>query len=812
MKTQTVRAFTVFFVVLLLHTSLVSAQDQATSRSVVGQQQAAGAQVIINQIDTSAFPKVTIFALVAKDGVPLKGLSAADFRVREDEVDQAPLTVVPKLTPLNAVVALDTSGSMRQRMADAQTAAKSFIDMLNPEDKVQVLSFAREVKILSPGGDRPSAKAAIDATMARGDTALYDALYTSVAMLKDTAGRKVITLLSDGADDNGAGKQLSKHSVNDVLALAREVNVPIYTIGVGTEIDETTLRKVANETGGASLIAPQPQQLKALYAKIGEQLAGQYNIYYTSNLPGDGTEHRVQLKYGDATGTKGYKAPLLAQAKPESPPVTVTQAVTPPPAPPTTPEVKKVDILTTEYAELITAPNAMWEKLLVGGVDPQTGESENAVYGFKGDKTATFDTVRIFIGETTNSNIKTVELLVSARLPHGSVHIGGQGRNSEHPNGKDGRLARVQVHTGHGQISQMQNDRAWRFSWVRFDKVGDAGKSLQILGQVNPSTQAVTPPPAPPATPEVKKVDILTPEYAELITAPNEQWEKLLTGDFNRSTSESENAVYGFKGEKTATFDTVRIFIGETRNTNLKTLELLVGSDSPTGPFTSAGKVETQNIRMAKTGGWQEFKFAPVTAKYLKCKMTGHGASYVYVDKVGDAGKSLQILGQVNPSTQAVTPPPAPPATPEVKKVDILTPEYAELITAPNEQWEKLLTGDFNRSTSESENAVYGFKGEKTATFDTVRIFIGETRNTNLKTLELLVGSDSPTGPFTSAGKVETQNIRMAKTGGWQEFKFTPVTAKYLKCKMTGHGASYVYVDKVGDAGKSLQILGQVNP
>lgn len=480
MKRHVIRTLATTFAVLLFFlTCPLSAQDEATSRRVTGQQQAVGAEVTINQIDTSAYPKVTIFAIVAKDGVPLKGLSADDFRVREDEVDQSPLTVVPKLTPLNAVVALDTSGSMKPRMAVAQAAAKSFIDMLNPEDKVQVLSFAREVKILSPGGDRTSAKAAIDTTVARGDTALYDALYTSVERLKSTPGRKVVTLLSDGADDNGAGKQLSKHSVDDVLVLAREVNVPIYTVGVGTEIDKMTLTRVANDTGGASLITPQPEELKALYAKIGEQLAGQYNIYYKSNLPGDGSEHRVQLKYGDAIGTKEYKAPLL-----------VTQAATPT---------------------------------------------------------------------------------------------------------------------------------------------------------------------APPAIPtEAKKVDILTPEYAELIMAPSERWEKLLTGETGRAVSlwqgESENAVFGFKDEKTATFDTVRVFIGETSSANIKSVEFLVSNDSPTGPFKSAGRTgETQNVRMMKTGGWQEFKFAPITARYLKCKITTHGSSEVYIYKVGDTHKTLEILGVVNP-------------------------------------------------------------------------------------------------------------------------------------------------------------------
>ncbi len=454
---------------LLLPVSELAAQDQAASRSVAGREQAADAQIVINQIDTSAFPKVTLFASVTKDGVPLKGLNADNFRVREDEVDQEPITVVPKLTPLNAVVALDTSGSMKQRMADAQSAAKSFIQLLSPEDKVQVLSFAREVKILAADGGRESAEAAVEAVSARGDTALYDALYASVEMLKDTPGRKAVTLLSDGADDDGTGKQLSKHSVEDALRLAREVNVPIYTVGVGTELDEAALKKVAAETGGANLITPQPEQLKELYAKIGEQLVGQYSIQYTSNLPGDGSEHKVQLKHKDAVGAKEYKAPLKEEAKAKPEPVVET------------------DILTPEYMELIKAPQAAWEHLLDVGLD----------------------------------------------------------------------------------------------SSIRY--------------------------------------------------------------------AESGKAVFGFKDEHTATFDAVRIFINETDSYNVKTLELLFSAASHSGPFESAGMFEVENIRMMKTGGWQEFKFPPVTAKYVVFKMASHDGTWMRIIKDSKAGKGIQLMGHLNP-------------------------------------------------------------------------------------------------------------------------------------------------------------------
>jgi VWFA-related protein len=289
------------------------------SRRVTGEQAAAGAQVQLNQLDTSEFPKVTIFATVLKDGVPVPGLGAGDFRVREDEVDQEPITVGPKLSALSVVLTLDTSGSMKKRLSDAQAAAASFLDTLQSQDKAQVIRFSRDVKTIYPmGSDHAAARAAIGATAARGDTALWDALYASLESLRDVSGRKAIVLLSDGVDDDGSGKPLSKHTVTDVLSLARQVNTPIYAIGLGTELDEVNLRKIATESGALYLSASEPSELKRLYDNIGKQLAGQYAIYYTSNLPADGSEHRVQVRYGGITSTKSYvvlsaaKAPSVA--------------------------------------------------------------------------------------------------------------------------------------------------------------------------------------------------------------------------------------------------------------------------------------------------------------------------------------------------------------------------------------------------------------------------------------------------------------------------------------------------------------------
>lgn len=304
-----------FIALFLFAATAAKAEDPVTTRRVDGQSAAAGAEIIINQIDVSQYPKVTIFSTILRDGRPVPNLTSADFRIREDEVDQEPLTVVPKLTPLAAVITMDVSGSMRKALPTAQQAAANFVDSLTETDQAAVIAFSREVKTAVPfTSNKAIIKNGISATTARGDTALFDALYASVEALKGSKGRKAIVVLSDGVDDDGTGKQLSKHQLSEILALAREVNVPIFTIGLGKELDETTLTTVAAESGGRYYNAPSPADLQGLFDRISEQLSGQYNIYYTSNLPGDGTPHRVQLSYQSYRVSKEYLSPQLETA------------------------------------------------------------------------------------------------------------------------------------------------------------------------------------------------------------------------------------------------------------------------------------------------------------------------------------------------------------------------------------------------------------------------------------------------------------------------------------------------------------------
>ena len=106
---------------------------------------------------------------------------------------------------------------------------------------------------------------------------------------------------------------------------------------------------------------------------------------------------------------------------------------------------------------------------------------------------------------------------------------------------------------------------------------------------------------------------------AQVILATSDDWLKTIDGSTN-SKNLNGWAIYAFKDERPAIFDTFTVLIPGTSNWNVKEFELLSGNDSPTGNFDSIGKFTTTNARFIKSPH-QEFKFPPVTAKYLKVEL-----------------------------------------------------------------------------------------------------------------------------------------------------------------------------------------------
>jgi hypothetical protein len=143
--------------------------------------------------------------------------------------------------------------------------------------------------------------------------------------------------------------------------------------------------------------------------------------------------------------------------------------------------------------------------------------------------------------------------------------------------------------------------------------------------------------PTPSTQSQSSVINLLSPETGgHVIVATNDRWRYATDGDEKNWQYIDVGvlgswAVYGFKDDRPATFDTFKVLILGTESWNLKEFELLAGNDSATGKFESIGKFQTQNIRFFKDP-YQEFKFPPVKARYFKVKViSSHGFSSVGV-------------------------------------------------------------------------------------------------------------------------------------------------------------------------------------
>jgi Ca-activated chloride channel family protein len=266
-----------------------------------------------------ALPQAPVFkstaALVAlnvtvqdKSEKYVSGLHLEDFVVYEDGVKQDVQFFEADAVPVDLIVLIDTSSSMRDRMRVVHDAAAGFVSTLRPQDRGAVLSFADTVSVLQTlTSDRAALETAVRGTAAFGKTSLNNAVYVALkqfgagARATGAVRRQAIVVLSDGADTS------SLVSLDDVLAAARRSGVGIYTVSLQPHRErpvilaardpapasDYTMQALARETG-ARAFSPLPAQLKGVYRSIATEVASQYSIgYVPKDARADGRFRRV---------------------------------------------------------------------------------------------------------------------------------------------------------------------------------------------------------------------------------------------------------------------------------------------------------------------------------------------------------------------------------------------------------------------------------------------------------------------------------------------------------------------------------------
>jgi len=255
------------------------------------------------------------FAAVGASQVPAS-VTKDDLEVIEDGVEQEIETFEEAVEPVTVVLALDASGSMKKSAAQAQAAAREFVDALRPEDRIAMVSFAdKSVLVHGPTDKRDETLKAIEGYVAAGGTALNDALYDSLSQVAKAEGRRAVVVVTDGRDENAASTGPgSVQGWDDVLQELAKTDATVYAIGIGTNVDRARLQTLADKSGGAAYFPADASTLAASYHKIVDELRRRYVIGYEStNNERNGRWRKLDIRTRDGAvvirSRGGYYAP-----------------------------------------------------------------------------------------------------------------------------------------------------------------------------------------------------------------------------------------------------------------------------------------------------------------------------------------------------------------------------------------------------------------------------------------------------------------------------------------------------------------------
>jgi VWFA-related protein len=236
----------------------------------------------------------------------ISDLQRDNFRVFEDKVEQKISVFQHADVPVTMGLVVDNSGSMREKRAQVNAAALTFVKTSNPQDEVFVVNFNDEY-YLDINEDftnsQQELQEALDRIDSRGSTALYDALIGSLDHLKKGhKDKRVLLVITDGDDD------ASRKSLEFTMKAAEESDAAIYCIGVFSDDDrkndkrmvrhsKKVLTEIAEATGGMAYFPDSLDQVTPVCEQVARDIRNQYTLgYYPTNSAKDGTFRAVQVQ------------------------------------------------------------------------------------------------------------------------------------------------------------------------------------------------------------------------------------------------------------------------------------------------------------------------------------------------------------------------------------------------------------------------------------------------------------------------------------------------------------------------------------
>jgi VWFA-related protein/TonB family protein len=244
-------------------------------------------------------------SVVDAQGRAVMDLKLEDFELRVDGQPKEISELGHSETPVRLVMLFDNSMSLSAaREFEKKAAIRFFRAVMRPIDQAAIYSIWTVPIFVQPfTNDVRTLVRTIEnfGKPEEGATALFDTVVKAAEYVRPYAGRKVIIIVSDGADTLSAD--------NDFLSALKHVimaDVQIYAVQTGQHDDNANLydlsarhrlNEFASQTGGAVYVPRVTSDLDVAFTQIAADLSQQYVLsYYPQDSFNDGRFRTISLR------------------------------------------------------------------------------------------------------------------------------------------------------------------------------------------------------------------------------------------------------------------------------------------------------------------------------------------------------------------------------------------------------------------------------------------------------------------------------------------------------------------------------------
>ncbi len=281
---------------LLLAGAATGQQTQSTPSAQEGETPVFRSDVALVRVDVQ---------VVGKNGSVLAGFTKDDFRVLDEGAAQPVAYFGRESDPLDVLLLLDVSGSMRRSLEEMAASAASALKALQPKDQVGVMLFARRADLRQEltsqfGTIQTGIRQAMDEQRLGAGSLINPALLAAAEFMEKqpVRARRAVLILTDNEglqyqspDDAVIAKFFAADTVLNALVVRNRKPAEPRRI-VNPDFTAPNVFGIAESTGGEAVAAKAGET----FGPMLERMRTRYSLQYAAPQGTPGSFRRIQVE------------------------------------------------------------------------------------------------------------------------------------------------------------------------------------------------------------------------------------------------------------------------------------------------------------------------------------------------------------------------------------------------------------------------------------------------------------------------------------------------------------------------------------